>query len=217
MADIQFKISIPSDADGFVGRACRARSCGRYFKVQRSNLPKALYCPYCNTSGPLSQTHTREQIAYVRRVGEEKIKKYAHDEIQKMLAKSFGGLASRNPSVFKFTPGPAYRECPVAKNYRERTVDTHLCCPDCGFKFQVFSIFGFCPKCQVQNAQIYDTNLAITAPDAKIMNDYTDMAYAAYATFYDGLLTEDKKLDEIYAFAARMMRRVFLKAHNQLK
>jgi hypothetical protein len=51
-----------------------------------------------------------------------------------------------------------------------------------------------------------------TAPDSKLMNDYTDMAYAAYATFYDGLLAEDKKLNEIYTFAARMMRRVFLEA-----
>ncbi len=49
-------------------------------------------------------------------------------------------------------------------------------------------------------------------PEAKLMNDYTDMAYAAYATFYDGLLTEDKKLEEIYTFAMRLMRRVYLKA-----
>lgn len=52
-----------------------------------------------------------------------------------------------------------------------------------------------------------------SASDAKLMNDYTDMAYSAYATFYDGLLTEDRKLGENHAFAARMMHRVFLKAH----
>lgn len=51
-----------------------------------------------------------------------------------------------------------------------------------------------------------------TAPEAKLMNDYVDMGYAAYATFYDGLLTEDKKLEEIHAFAVRLMQRVFLKA-----
>jgi len=46
------------------------------------------------------------------------------------------------------------------------------------------------------------------------MNDYTDMAYAAYATFYDGLLTKDKKLDEIYTFARRLLVRVFFKAED---
>jgi len=51
-----------------------------------------------------------------------------------------------------------------------------------------------------------------TVLDAKLMNDYTDMAYAAYATYYDGLLTEDRKLGEIHAVAARWVHRVFLKA-----
>jgi hypothetical protein len=52
------------------------------------------------------------------------------------------------------------------------------------------------------------------APNATLMNDYTDMAYAAYATFYDGLLTKDKKLDEIYTFARRLLVRVFFKAED---
>lgn len=37
------------------------------------------------------------------------------------------------------------------------------------------------------------------------------MSYAAYATFFDGLLAEDRKLLEIYTFARLMLTRVFLK------
>jgi hypothetical protein len=37
--------------------------------------------------------------------------------------------------------------------------------------------------------------------DKKLENDYTDMTYAAYATFYDGLITEDIKLQETFDLA----------------
>jgi hypothetical protein len=53
-----------------------------------------------------------------------------------------------------------------------------------------------------------------TAAPETIVNDYTDMAYAAYATFYDGIVTRDEKLKEIHAFASRLLDRVFLKAHR---
>lgn len=53
-----------------------------------------------------------------------------------------------------------------------------------------------------------------TAAPETIVNDYTDMAYAAYATFFDGILTRDEKLKEIHAFASRLLHRVFLKAHE---
>ena len=35
----------------------------------------------------------------------------------------------------------------------------------------------------------------------KLRNDFIDMVYAAYATFFDGIITKDKKLLEIYQFA----------------
>lgn len=47
-----------------------------------------------------------------------------------------------------------------------------------------------------------------------LTNDFTDMGYAACATFYDGLLTEDQKQKELYTFARRLLERVFLKARN---
>ena len=39
----------------------------------------------------------------------------------------------------------------------------------------------------------------------KMRNDIVDMSFAAYATFFDGLLTEDKKLQNIYHEASRLL------------
>ncbi len=46
----------------------------------------------------------------------------------------------------------------------------------------------------------------------KLMNDFTDMAYAAYGTFFDGVLTNDGKLREIHTFARFMLTDWFLRA-----
>ncbi len=43
----------------------------------------------------------------------------------------------------------------------------------------------------------------------KLQNDYIDMVYAAYATFFDGIITHDGKLREIYGLACWMLKSVF--------
>lgn len=161
MSTLWFTIKLPADGDGFVGRACKERTCGRYFKVQGSSKAEKLHCPYCGTAGAISETHTPEQAAYAKRVLKEKARKHVHDEVQKMLKNTFGRLPRSGSVSFSFKPGPAYVEKTILPGYREQKVDTDLCCPDCGFTFQVHGIFGYCPKCRTENAQIYDTNLAI--------------------------------------------------------
>lgn len=44
---------------------------------------------------------------------------------------------------------------------------------------------------------------------AKMRNDMVDMTYAAYATFFDGLLSADKKAKRIYQGARSLIRGVF--------
>lgn len=151
-----FTVSFPADREGFVGRACRAPQCRRYFKIEGKNVPSPLYCPYCGDGRTVASTHTPEQMAYARRVLEEKATKYAHDEIQEAFRRAFSGSKH-----IKFTPGPRYIEKPVRRNYSERKTDTDLTCPECTYRFKVDGIFGFCPRCRVENARIYDTNLAI--------------------------------------------------------
>jgi hypothetical protein len=43
----------------------------------------------------------------------------------------------------------------------------------------------------------------------KLRNDYIDMMHAAYATFFDGIITKDKKLHQIYQQAAWMLQNIF--------
>lgn len=45
----------------------------------------------------------------------------------------------------------------------------------------------------------------------KLRNDFIDMVYAAYATFFDGIITKDKKLLEIYQFARWLIDEVVSK------
>jgi len=151
-----FTVSFPADSEGFVGRACREPQCRRYFKVEGKDVPKSLHCPYCGEERTVAQSHTPEQMAYARRVLEEKATKYVHDETQRMLKRVSRGLKN-----IKLTLGPRYIGRPVRHNYSERKVDTDLTCPSCNYRFKVDGIFGFCPRCRVENAQIYDTNLAI--------------------------------------------------------
>lgn len=47
------------------------------------------------------------------------------------------------------------------------------------------------------------------AKSTTLKNDYIDMTYAAYATFFDGLITKDKKLQELYALACWVLDKVF--------
>ena len=43
----------------------------------------------------------------------------------------------------------------------------------------------------------------------KLRNDYIDMTYAAYATFFDGLITKDRKLQAIHAASCWILANVF--------
>jgi hypothetical protein len=47
------------------------------------------------------------------------------------------------------------------------------------------------------------------AAEPKLRNDYIDMTYAAYATFFDGLITKDTKLQEVYSASCWILARVF--------
>jgi len=49
-----------------------------------------------------------------------------------------------------------------------------------------------------------------SVPDARLRNDFMDMTYAAYATYFDGLLTNDQKMRDIHHAAVWALRNVFV-------
>ncbi|MEP0430850.1 hypothetical protein [Rhodopirellula bahusiensis] len=150
-----FQISIPTDKDGFVGRACDAHGCKQYFKIFVPDHRETLYCPYCGAQFHKNQLITANQLKHVREAGLEEVREYALDEIQKMFKSAFRG--SKN---IKYTPGRRRPKRTVRPHYVERKVDTEFECAECTVKFQVYGIFGYCPGCKCENLQIYDANWA---------------------------------------------------------
>ncbi len=61
---------------------------------------------------------------------------------------------------------------------------------------------------------ISDGSINSLKPD-KRLNDLIDMNYAAYATFFDGLLTDDKKLIDIYRDACFFLNEIFKPIINE--
>ena len=151
-----FSVSLPSDDEGFVGRACTASGCKQYFKVFVSDHKNVLHCPYCGAATDSTSLLTPDQFDHVKRSAVEEVRVYAINEIQKVFKN-----ALRGSKFITYKPGPAPRKRAVVPNYSERTVDTELRCAECETRFQVYGIFGYCPGCQCANLMIYDANWAI--------------------------------------------------------
>ncbi|MBI1299924.1 hypothetical protein GC175_33790 [bacterium] len=155
MQNQTFKIAIPTDADGFIGRACDAPECKQYFKVYVHDHQDYLYCPYCGVRYSRNSLFTSDQIEYVKDAAIEEARVYAINEIQKMFAGAF-----RNSKSITYKPGRPLSKRPVLPNFIERNIDTEFECADCNTRFQVYGIFGYCPGCSCENLQIYDANWA---------------------------------------------------------
>ena len=150
-----FKIAIPTDTDGFVGRACDAPGCRQYFKIYVPHHADYLYCPYCGVRFSRNSLFTSPQLKYAKEAAIQEARVYAITEIQKMFKNAFRG--SKN---ITYKPGPPPRKRTVRPNYVEREVDTELECAECSTRFQVYGVFGYCPGCSCENLQIYDANWA---------------------------------------------------------
>lgn len=150
-----FTIAVPTDTDGFVGRACDDPVCRQYFKIFVPDHTDHLYCPYCGVRFSSDNLFTSLQLEYLKEAGIEEARVYAMNEIQKMFKDAFRGLKN-----ITYTPGPPPMRRTVHPHYVEREVDTEFQCTQCSIRFQVYGIFGYCPGCRCENLQIYDANWA---------------------------------------------------------
>jgi sarcosine oxidase delta subunit len=80
MSNITFQVSMPTD-EGFLGRECNGRRCGRYFRVHGDSIKATMHCPYCGTQFSNNELHTKEQVRYLQRAAEEQALEYMHGEI----------------------------------------------------------------------------------------------------------------------------------------
>ncbi len=197
MSEMFFSISVPTD-EGFLGRECDVPSCRRYFRVHKSSLRPSMYCPYCGVLLSSDQLYTQDQMSFLHEAAVEKAKEYAYSEIDKMFSKLSRDSRSNKFVTIKHTP-INYRARPVVPGYRERKVDSELCCPHCKFLFQVFGIFGYCPGCRSENMLIYDANLSI------IENEISTSSYSSRALrhAYNDLVSTFEQFCSKKALAAK--------------
>lgn len=150
-----FTISIPTD-QGFLGQICPSKECGKYFKIHDDHFGKIIYCPYCGSELKDADLFTPEQQKYFETKAKDIAVDYMIDEIDKMFSSAF-----RGSKYIKYTKSPKKRTHSAPRTIKEQKVDSEISCPDCGTKFQVFGIFGYCPICRSENIMIYEANLGI--------------------------------------------------------
>jgi hypothetical protein len=155
-----FTYTLSADTEGYVGRQCTHKACGKYFKVKPgtglSNQPKA-FCPYCGRDDVPSDFMTDEQKEYVLslvgdQVMEEAYRRLKRHEVDIKPSGSFGiGMSlkiSRSPERIHY--------------YAEKQVETNLQCAQCRLEYSIYGVFAFCPDCRSHNSiQILQKNFEV--------------------------------------------------------
>lgn len=183
MTHISFKVSMPTDDEGFIGRACDSTDCGQYFKILVTDYKEDLYCPYCGAKFGKNNLFTRDQQKYLTEAIKEEGRVCVAKELQKMFKNMCRSSSSRK-SGLTYKPARIAKR-PVHPDYVEREVDTELRCPTCKTRFQVYGIFGYCPGCRAENLSIYDANWNIIKKEV----DSSDNSQRALRHAYGDLVS----------------------------
>jgi len=158
----QVAVSLKPDDDGYVGRECPAPECEKYFKV---TLGTGLHvedciCPYCGTKEDHDHFLTKEQIEYGHSIAARQIEKEVNRWAKGLEAdikpprNSMLGLGMS----MKVKTGPPIR----IKHYREKQLETEVVCDQCGLRYAIYGVFGFCPDCGSHNSLlILEKNLEL--------------------------------------------------------
>jgi len=193
--DNEFSISLPKDADGYLGRECTEDQCERYFKIKPGtgltgeDLP--CHCPYCGHAGPMNSFHTKSQIEYATSV----VKRQVTDAVArdlKDMARGFnrrkrGGLFSIKMDVMSSSSSLRY--------YSEEELETNIECANCTLQYSVYGVFAFCPDCGQHNSlQILDKNLEVVGKmldfaaeaDAELAEKLIENALEDCVSAFDG-------------------------------
>jgi hypothetical protein len=171
----QINISIPKDSEGYVGRECPTAACEGYFKVKPGtgltgkDLP--CHCPYCGHVAPPTKFFTRDQIEFAKSVAFQELTKAFRHEMKKMEF----DIKPRGPFgigiSMKLKPG---QPIPL-KHYRERILETHVCCSNCTLDYSVYGIFAFCPDCGTHNSfQILQKNIDLVRKQLSLADAQED-------------------------------------------
>lgn len=176
---ITFTVTLPTDS-GFIGRRCKDSGCGKYFKIHEDSVGEMNYCPYCGLEFSKYDLLTDEQKGYVTEHAKNEATKYVQGEMNKMF-RDFARKTSRNKFIkvsYKSSPHRTHKTIP---RYKEKEVDAELICYKCSCNFQVYGIFGFCPRCKEENILIYEANINIIKQEVENANDKQRALRHAYS------------------------------------
>lgn len=148
----EFRISIPTDADGLTGRQCTKDSCSPgYFKIKQgtgiTEVQTIAFCPYCRTSADPNDFVTKTQLDYAL----NHVENEAEIGIDHMIQESLGLGASRRKKIggdmFSIevkmdTPRSRFIPRPL-----EEVLRRDIICPNCTLEHAVFGIATWCPDC----------------------------------------------------------------------
>ncbi len=159
----EFRISIPTDDKGMIGRECPQIDCEGYFKIQPGtglvgeNLP--CHCPYCGHTAEVNDFLTKAQADY--------LKSALMHQVTDAMLKDFKALEFNHRSHGGFGVDVSLRvtgrPTPI-RHYQEQQLETEVVCDHCALRYAIYGVFGFCPDCAIHNSlQILDKNFQLIA------------------------------------------------------
>lgn len=146
-----FVIPLKPDADGMIGRECPNENCQpKYFKVSvgksenlnDSSPNRVLTCPYCGKAANMQQSHTKEQIEWIKSMFARDLKLGFQDMLRNTL-RPFHSKRGFLSISMEFKPG----HIPNVRPYAEEKLKRIVQCDKCGNKYAVYGVSYNCPFC----------------------------------------------------------------------
>ena len=157
----QIKVPIRPDKDGYIGRECPERKCRHYFKIAPGTgveHPSLCHCPYCGHSGDPQSFETKQQADYAKSVAAKQIS----DAIYRELKSHEFAVRPRGPFGIGLSLKVTQKSTIQIRWYREKNLETEIVCDQCGLRYAIYGVFGWCPDCGVHNSlQILGKNLEL--------------------------------------------------------
>ena len=170
---IEYRMSIEPDEDGYYDKECPDEKCLSKFKVYGEDWVNLfsddkVYCPFCGYSAPANRWYTTEQVDQAQSQGEDYVASIIDRAIENDI-RSFNRRQNKN-SFIKITlryeggrhfvnlPAPALEE--MVQKIR---------CESCGARYAFIGAAFFCPCCGKNSAK-HSFNSSIKKVCTKVEN-----------------------------------------------
>jgi len=146
------RMSIPPDADGFVGRSCPNNACcPGYFKVKLgtgiTEGQANAYCPCCRHEAEPGGFFTSAQVEYAKQIVLHEAIKGINETIEDALDLGPSGRKTYGGGMFSMEMSYKPGTLPPVVPPMEEVLRRDITCPHCGLQHAVFGLATWCPDC----------------------------------------------------------------------